>query len=147
MEWMINTFRQNNRKWSSIRIVMANKDIGEKDVIKSCLPNASVLICLFHALMTFRWEVTCEKLGISAGEKIMALENFHKMAYAASQEQYEALNNELKNSVPKQIFEYFEKNWNMIKSEWVLHYKAQWGSFLNSTNNRLEYLNANNTSN
>ena len=37
---------------------MADKDIGERDAVKSALPPASVLICLFHALRTFRREVS-----------------------------------------------------------------------------------------
>ena len=43
-------FKKNNPCWSQVRIVMADKDIGGRDVIKSSLPSASVLICLFHAL-------------------------------------------------------------------------------------------------
>ena len=34
--------------WKKIRVLMADKDIGERDVRKLCLPNTSVLICLLH---------------------------------------------------------------------------------------------------
>ena len=51
---------------SNIRIVMADKDSGEHEIIKSSLPNASVLICLFHILKSFRREVSCEKMGITS---------------------------------------------------------------------------------
>lgn len=73
MQWMLGTFKKNNPSWPQVRIVMADKDIGERDVVKSNLPAASVLICLFHALRTFRREVSCEKLGITAGERVFSL--------------------------------------------------------------------------
>ena len=110
-------------------------------MIKSSLPSASVLICQFHTLRTFRREVSCEKLGITAGERVFSLEIFQKMAYASSDNEYHSLCNELKENGPKQVKEYFQDNWAPIKDEWVLHYKAMCGSFLNSTNNRLESLN------
>ena len=141
LQWMLEMFKKNNPCWSQVRIVMADKDIGERDVIKLSLPSASVLICLFHALQTFRREVSCEKLGITAGERICALEVFQKMAYASSEEEYQSLCKELQENSPKQVKDYFQDNWANIKDEWVLHYKAMCGSFLNSTNNRLESLN------
>ena len=63
------TFKQHNDRWETIRIVMADKDLKEQDVIKQCLPKAVVLICFFHTLRTFCREVTCEKLGISSGQR------------------------------------------------------------------------------
>ena len=63
------------------------------------------------------------------------------MAYSSSEAEYLKLYEELQESAPKQVIEYFNNSWRDIKSEWVLHYKAVSGSFLNSTNNRLESLN------
>ena len=63
------------------------------------------------------------------------------MAYASSEEQYESICKEFNDVAPRQVYDYFKNNWAEIKNEWVLHYKAQSGSFLNSTNNRLECLN------
>lgn len=141
MQWMLETFKKNNENWSHIRIVMADKDIGERDIIKSNLPTASVLICLFHALRTFRREVSCEKLGITPGERLFCLEIFQKVAYASSEAEYQSLCKELYEGGPKQVKDYFKENWAPIENEWVLHSKAKCGSFLNSTNNRLESIN------
>ena len=139
--WMMETFKKRNEFWYKIGVVMADKDIGERDAVKSALPTASVLICLFHALRTFRREVSCEKLGITSGQRTLSLEIFQKMAYCCSEGDYFKLYTELRQSAPKQVVEYFRDNWHDIKSEWVLHYKAISGSFLNSTNNRLESIN------
>ena len=141
MQWMIDTFKRNNPKWNTIRVVMADKDMGQRGVIKSSLPHASVLICLFHVLRSLRREVSGENLGITSGERTLALEIFQRMAYASSEEQYESICKELNDVAPRQVCDYFKNNWAEIKNEWVLHYKVQSGSFLNSTNNRLECLN------
>ena len=47
----------------------------------------------------------------------------------------------LKDNCPRKVVEYFNENWHVIKSEWVLGLKAACGSFLNFTNNRLESIN------
>ena len=142
ISWMIDTFKRLNANWIKTTVVMADKDITERHVIKNHLPSASVLICLFHALRTFRREISCDKLGITAGQRTFALELIQKMAYASSNEEYQELFDALQRSAPENVKEYFNKNWVPIKDEWVLHHKAMSGSFLNSTNNRLESLNA-----
>ena len=86
--WMLNSFKEHNDEWEKIRVVMADKDIGERDVIKLCVPNATVLICLFHTLRSLRREITCEKMGITSGQRTFCLEIVQKMAYAHSEEEY-----------------------------------------------------------
>ena len=48
IEWLIDSFKNNNNI-EGLRVVMADKDITERNVIKDRL-NVPVLICLFHAL-------------------------------------------------------------------------------------------------
>ncbi len=93
---------------------MADKDIGERDVIKEQLPNAVVLICLFHALRSLRREITCEKMGISSGQRSLCLEMVQQMAYATT----EAHDQELYANF--QVLSYFDENWHSIGDEWVL---------------------------
>ena len=50
MKWMLDVFKKHNVQWSHTRVIMADKDIKEQQKIKESLPNASVLICLFHTL-------------------------------------------------------------------------------------------------
>ena len=56
MAWMMNTFKQHNEQWKSVRVIMADKDIGERDIIKSSIPDTVVLIYLFHTLRSLRRE-------------------------------------------------------------------------------------------
>ena len=142
IKWMVKTFKMRNANWHKVRVVMADKDMDERQVIKEAFPSASMLICLFHVLRTFKREISCEKLGITPGERISSLELLQKMAYASSENEYQALYDELKDTLPQQVINYFDSNWKDIHNEWVLQGKAKSGSFLNSTNNRLESINA-----
>lgn len=141
IQWMFEVFKKHNSHWSSIRVVMADKDIKERDTVKKMLPDASVLICLFHTLRTFRREVNSEKMGITSGERNTCLETVQKMAYASSLEEYMKLYEFLKNHCPRRVVEYFNENWHGCRNEWVLGLKAACGSFMNFTNNRLESIN------
>ena len=78
MKWMIDTFKKCNAEWERVHVLMADKDIGERDVLKQCLPNACVLIRLFHTPRSFRREITCEKLGLSSGQRFSSLEFLRK---------------------------------------------------------------------
>ena len=69
IRWMFETFKAQNAKWCDVKVVMSDKDINEREVIKEVFPDASVLICLFHTLRTFRREVTCERMGITSGQR------------------------------------------------------------------------------
>ena len=107
-------FKKHNESSSLIQCVMTDKDITERDVIKEQLPQAALVICLFHTLRTMRREVSCEKLGISQSERVMSLELLSKMAYARSEEAYLQIYNELTECAPKGVLEYFNENWHTI---------------------------------
>ena len=141
MTWMVDAFKQHNQEWQKIRVIMADKDIGERDVLKRCFPNASVLICLFHTLRTIRREVTCDKMGISSGQRNVCLELLQKICYAHSEADYNDLYSQFQICAPKEVVSYYDENWHPIRSEWVLGMKSSCGNFLNFTNNRLECIN------
>ena len=130
-----------NQEWPKIRVFMADKDIGEWDVLKRCFPNASVLICLFHTLRTMRREVTCDKMGTSFRQRNVCLELLQKICYAHSEADYSDLYSQFQISAPKEVVRYYDENWHSIRSEWVLGMKSSCGKFLNFTNNRLECIN------
>ena len=98
IRWMLDTFKKLDSKWTNIRVVMADKALKERDVIKDELPNASVLICLFHTLRTFKREITCDKMGITAGQRVTCLELIQKLAYSSSEDEYNKLHEDLRSS-------------------------------------------------
>ena len=137
---LIHGFKRLNPSWPSIQCVMSDKDIVERNVFTEEMPQSKLLICLFHTLRTMRREITCEKLGISPGERSMCLEIVSKMAYAMSEEQYSELYDQLKNA-PQRVVEYFDSNWHAIRHEWVEGLKNASCNFMNRTNNRVESIN------
>ena len=110
----MDAFKKQNSRWEKIRVVMADKDIGEQDVIKKCLPCAKVLICLFHSLCTFHQEVSCDKLGITSGARVLFLVLMQKVVYAKSEAEYDSLYAQLQKDVPKQVVEYFDECWHTM---------------------------------
>ena len=107
---------------------MADKDTGEHDVLKQSLPNASVLICLFHALRSFRRELTCEKLAITVGQKTLCFDLVRKMAYASSEAQHD-LRDRFLQDAPKEVVHYFNNSWHPVRNEWVMGLKSSCGSY------------------
>ena len=61
---MINAFKSANPSWSKVGVVITDKDFIERAVFNEEFLEASLHICLFHTLRSFRREVTCDKLGI-----------------------------------------------------------------------------------
>ena len=135
---MFRLFKQKNPKWSSIQVVMTDKDMTERKVIASEIPNAKLQICLFHVLRTFGREITPAKMGITAAQKTTVLEIIQQMAYATSEEAYTERYEELEATGLDKVMGYFNTNWHNIKSEWVEGLKAEAMTLSVRTNNRIE---------
>ena len=86
---MAEIFKKHNHRWSKTVTIMADKDFIEREAFKAVFPEASILICLFHVLRTFRREITTEKLGITVAERSLVLEII--MVYAKSADEYTEL--------------------------------------------------------
>ena len=139
---MITFFKKYNSMWPSVRVVMSDKDITERDVIATEFPNAQLLICLFHCFQSFRRQITVNKLGITPGQRDLCLDLVQQMAYAPNETAYLNLYEQFNTSAPKSVKEYFDAEWHPIKEQWTMGMKFSSGNFLNSTNNRLECINS-----
>ena len=49
---------------------MPDKDFVKREAFTKCFANASLLICLYHTLRSFRQEVTCENIVIISAERL-----------------------------------------------------------------------------
>ncbi|XP_019858006.1 PREDICTED: protein FAR1-RELATED SEQUENCE 4-like [Amphimedon queenslandica] len=139
---VIDMFIRQNPASSKVRIIITDKDMTERDVLARKFPSAQLLICLFHTLRTFRREVTLEKMGITPGQRNLYLDLMQQMAYAASEEKYLEVYERFKDSAVPLVRQYFDTQWHSIRSQWVVGLKHSYGSFLNSTNNRVECINS-----
>ena len=115
--------------------------MGERNTLKDELPSASLQICLFHVLRTFKREVTCEKLKISADERLHTLEILQKIAHCKSDQAYQELYKELQDANTPAALQYYNEHWHPIKEQWVEGFKTQSSNFMNRTNNRVESTN------
>ena len=100
---MLETFKKCNVTWQSTRIIMADKNIQERDVFKRCIPQAMILICLFHTLRSFQREITCEKTGITSGQQNLCLELIQMMVFLISETDYNNIYKQFILSVHKLI--------------------------------------------
>ena len=139
---MVKAFKSHNSNWNATTAIVTDKDFTERDVFKQEFPNASLVICLFHALQNFRREVTCDKLGLLPGERDHALELMSLLAYSLSEEKYDDYYKQLKASGLRSVIEYYDANWHPVRHQWVQGFKGHSFSLNTKTNNRLESLNA-----
>ena len=139
---MINAFKSANPSWSKVGVVITDKDFTERVVFNEEFPEASLHICLFHALRSFRREVTCDKLGIRPGERDHSLEVITKLAYSRSEDEYDDHYASLLDSAPKSVINYYNANWHEIRHEWVECFKSVCFTLGERTNNRLESINS-----
>ena len=54
MTAMGNAFKKHNSRWDQVAMVMTDKDMTERTVFGSAFPNATMHLCLFHVLRSFR---------------------------------------------------------------------------------------------
>ena len=82
------SFKRHNPAWIKTTVIMSDKDFTERQAFTKCFPNASLLICLYHTLRTFRREITIEKMGITSAERDRALEIITKIVYSKSEKMW-----------------------------------------------------------
>ncbi|ELU11968.1 hypothetical protein CAPTEDRAFT_216776 [Capitella teleta] len=86
---MMCIFKRNNLRWTETKCVMADKDMVERKVVKEEMPQADLLICLFHSLKVFRTQITMAKYAIDHEFRLKLLTLLQDIAYSGSEEQYQ----------------------------------------------------------
>ncbi|XP_077511029.1 uncharacterized protein LOC144121604 [Amblyomma americanum] len=81
-------------------------------------------------------------MTMSAEQRDHTLKLLQRMVYARSDEEFARLEDQLDSTAPASVLEYYNKNWCSIKNEWHKGPQFLAGSFNNTTNNRLESINA-----
>ena len=114
----------------------------ERSVFATLFPAAALQLCLFHVLRSMSREVTLDKMGVRAGQRDALLAVFGSMATAHSDVVYEEQCALLRQMDVPAATEYFQKNWEPIKPQWVSFLKAKQFTVGETTNNRLESFNA-----
>ena len=77
------------------------------------------------------------KWVLPSGQHNLCLDMLQQMAYAMSEDGYSDIYNQLCSCAPPTVVEYVRDNCE----QWVMRMKFSTSNFLDSTNNRLEYMN------
>ena len=134
-------FQEHNPAWQSTVSITTDKDFVERGVSRDLMPNAHLLICLYHTLRTFRREIHCEKMSLKSAERDVCLGIVRNMVYSATADQYDEHFTRLKATPYHKVIDYVTNAWHPIRSEWVQGLKEQQFTLGETTNNRLESIN------
>lgn len=141
MTWFLETVKADNKAaCENMKIIMTDKDATERGAIRQVFPNATLKVCIFHALQAFGREVTRDSMGVDSKTREECLTLFQNLVYSESLEHFKKNYSTFRKSVPEKVLAYYEKNWHPIKEDWS-EYALRHASFLNFTNNRIECLN------
>ena len=138
VENIVKVFQRHNEFWTETKVIMSDKDSVEWKAFSKCFGNASLLICLYHTLRSFRREVTCEKMGLTSAERLRCLEIIQLIAYSKTPEDYTEKLEMLKNTKLDSVISYFMENCDPIKNQWVFAFKDSHINLGETTNNHLE---------
>ena len=111
---MVGIFKKYNPQWKATHVLMTDKDMTEHDVLAAEFPSAELIICLFHTFRSFHREVVVDKTGITSGQRNMCLELLQEMAYATSEESYQAIYTRFCECAPPTVISYFNTQWHPI---------------------------------
>ena len=135
---MISIFKEQNPSWKETKVALTDKDMVERKVLKSEMPQISLLLCLFHALHTFKREITTEKMEFTSAQRTTVLKVLQRITYSPSEEEYTRNYHDLLALEIPTVTEYFNKNWHSIRTQWVEGLKRQSFSLGERTTNRVE---------
>jgi len=141
LRWFFETFKKNNPASIKTRAYVTDKDMKERNVIRSVFPNAALTICLFHTLRTFNREIACEKRNITPKQIDDIKQIFQNLTCCKTQLEYDSVYHHLQAMAPESIMEYYDKNWHAIRNEWVMGMTFNTVNFMNKTNKRFESFN------
>ena len=90
--------------------ILTDKDMAEREVFKSELPQIQLEIFLFHVLRSFGREITVDKMDVTTGEKSTILDQIQDIAYAWNEESYQAKYRKFYEVMPDNVRDYYDRN-------------------------------------
>lgn len=115
---------------------MTDKDCGEIASIKEAFPNATHLLCHFHALRA----VDRNKNGLTQSEISEIYDQFHAAVYAKTPGEFQKAEEYLTSIQHDNIGRYFEKNWFCDKwvKTWPMIERRELCTMGDNTTNKIE---------
>lgn len=138
---MVELFKLHNPAHELIRTVVTDKDMVERNVLSSELPNAKLILCVFHVKQAMRREVTMDKMGIRSYQREECLRALDAIICSSSPEAYERGLEILRRQGCDRVFNYYMENWHPIKEQFVSFFQLENFTLSTTTNNRIESIN------
>ena len=104
---------------------MTDKDCGEIASIKEAFPNATHLICHFHALRAVDRRLE-NKNGLTQSEISEIYDQFHAAVYAQTPGEFQKAEEYLTSIQHDNIGRYFENGGKWFCDKWVKTWLVQW---------------------
>ncbi|XP_022103351.1 zinc finger SWIM domain-containing protein 1-like isoform X2 [Acanthaster planci] len=122
---MMMRFKEHNPEWSDLQIIMVDKDVTERRVLREEFPAASVQMCLSHVLRRFEQDASKQRLGLQKEEEAFCLKLMRRLAGSKSEEVYMENYQQLLNTELGAVVEYYNTTWHTIREEWVEGLKSR----------------------
>eukprot|EP00644_Phytophthora_capsici_P015587 jgi/Phyca11/55809/gw1.44.142.1 len=134
----IQSFKKHNPNWKNIRVLMTDKAMHEKSVLRESIPQARQLLCQWHVITWLKKQAA--RLASKNKKEVKGL--LKALVYSRSSQEYEdtktALLQVLGGDTEDELYNFFMKNWNGDQDEWVSYKRGNGAHLNNNTNNRLE---------
>ncbi|KAL4094453.1 hypothetical protein PRIC1_010114 [Phytophthora ramorum] len=134
----VKCFQKHNPAWTDIRVLVTDKAMHEKAVLREAFPQARQLLCQWHVIMWLKKQAT--RLAASHKKEVKGL--MKALVYSRNREEYQdakyALLETLGGDVEHPMYKFFICNWDNTQEEWVSYKRGNIAHLGNNTNNRLE---------
>ena len=133
---IVQTFKEENAAWTSVRVIVVDKDFTEWKVLREEFPDAAILFCQWHVMKAmFKKMVECD---VEKSERDEVRELIRQLVYSKDADDYKDTKEEIYFKTNEQFKKYFEANWDKCQEMWVTYKRDHHVHLGNTTNNRLE---------
>ena len=113
------TFKDDNPSWTSVRVIVVDKDFTEWKVLKEEFPDATILFYQWHVMKAmFKKMVDCD---VEKNERDEVRELLRQLVYSKDADDYKDTKQEIYFKTNEQFKRYFEANWDSCQEMWVTY--------------------------
>eukprot|EP00477_Mikrocytos_mackini_P003516 GAHX01004580.1.p1 GENE.GAHX01004580.1~~GAHX01004580.1.p1 ORF type:complete len:543 (-),score=65.03 GAHX01004580.1:92-1720(-) len=123
---------------NKVALCFTDKDWVERKIIKEAFPNCDMRLCVYHVMKTMAAKLNTVFRFNEKEEKEQQKSYFKKIIFSESEQIYTYY---LQKLVPK-VKQYFLKNWDKFKTEFITHQYVNKLCFNSRINNRAEAMNS-----
>ena len=123
------------------KLIMTDDSAAERNSLQSCFPNAILLLCIFHILNAVWRYVWDSHHNVKSHHKGEIYFLFHKLLYASSLEEFEAIYDDILKDETVQLYGLVVNHFKDLKlraKEWALCYRTELLTRDTDTNNICE---------